>query len=165
MSASQLTCSQCSTMFTTYNTSRGIPSKVCQTCRERQKKSDEKRKNRVRNYQEEARRNIEHYWIDFCRRNKEKREKFVNLTQEQFNRLVTSPCFYCAYSNEKEIVGINRIDNEKGYSLENCVPACKFCNRAKHILHPIFFVKKCEIISKHQSNTLTDLERYSFYNE
>jgi hypothetical protein len=30
--------------------------------------------------------------------------------------------------------GIDRVDNTKGYTLENCVPCCTRCNLAKHTM-------------------------------
>lgn len=41
------------------------------------------------------------------------------------------------YKDEVEIMnGIDKIIPEKGYVLENCVPCCKYCNRAKSDLLP-----------------------------
>jgi hypothetical protein len=74
-----------------------------------------------------------------------------DLTVEQIKKLTSSNCFYCEatptaisspYSekrNNKETVeyskyyynGIDRIDSEKGYALDNVVPCCYSCNRAK----------------------------------
>jgi len=28
--------------------------------------------------------------------------------------------------------GVDRVDNSKGYTVENSVPCCKYCNRAKN---------------------------------
>ena len=30
--------------------------------------------------------------------------------------------------------GVDRVDNTKGYSVDNSVPCCKFCNTAKHTM-------------------------------
>lgn len=65
-----------------------------------------------------------------------------SLTQEQFKELVTKPCFYCnslpereAYTSIKDDFilanGIDRVDSSKGYTIENCVPCCITCNKAK----------------------------------
>lgn len=68
------------------------------------------------------------------------------LTKEDVKGLIFSPCFYCGTegSNEyyhhqrkskggesKSYNGIDRVDNSIGYTLENCVPCCVNCNRAK----------------------------------
>jgi len=32
---------------------------------------------------------------------------------------------------EARVDGVDRVDNTKGYTKENCVPCCKICNRLK----------------------------------
>lgn len=73
-----------------------------------------------------------------------------NLTLEQFDSIVTRPCNYCGIEYSKEVgdyrfgsknqwkphgtykcCGIDRVDNDRGYVLDNCVPCCKICNYAK----------------------------------
>ena len=62
------------------------------------------------------------------------------LTEEQFFDLISKDCFYCNEPPTNKHVewedvliynGIDRVDNTTGYIVENCVPCCKFCNRAK----------------------------------
>lgn len=69
-----------------------------------------------------------------------KRNHRFELTKEQFRKIVRSDCFYCGrppqqyqkYKGEKFIYnGVDRMDNNKGYILSNCVPACMQCNWAK----------------------------------
>lgn len=165
-SISQIPCSHCSKTYEPYKSPKGLPSKVCPTCREAQQRAEAKRKEkgRIRNYQEEAKRNLEHTWKDFCRRNIEKRGKEVTITQDDFHTLIHQSCSFCGYFNQNEVVGIDRLDNNKGYIQGNCVPACKFCNRVKHILHHEFFVEKAKLITRNQLNILSDSERDSFYN-
>ena len=52
------------------------------------------------------------------------------LTKQQFYAYVKSPCFYCG--EESSLVGIDRIDNCKGYAPGNIVPCCTTCNYAKN---------------------------------
>jgi len=67
------------------------------------------------------------------------------LTVEQFKDITQKDCFYCGskpsniYKNKQsngEYIynGIDRIDNNKGYIIDNIVPCCKSCNSAKGIL-------------------------------
>lgn len=74
--------------------------------------------------------------------NAEERGLDWKLTKSQFNELVYSNCYYCGslpkeykskYGKHKtQINGIDRVDNSKGYTSENCVPCCKICNYAKN---------------------------------
>jgi hypothetical protein len=72
------------------------------------------------------------------------------LTLEEFKKLTSDNCFYCGIPpraiskadcrgmSKKGIAhstyiynGIDRLNNKKGYILDNCAPCCKVCNRAK----------------------------------
>jgi 5-methylcytosine-specific restriction endonuclease McrA len=79
--------------------------------------------------------------------------KFL-LTREQIVEITKKNCHYCgsppqsimgnfgshylAKENNKhtEYVynGIDRVDNSRGYEIENCVPCCSKCNHAKYKL-------------------------------
>jgi len=66
-----------------------------------------------------------------------------NLTEEQFKEITSKNCYYCT-SEPKNITkpkgnngnfiysGIDRKDNSKGYTIDNCVPCCSKCNTAKN---------------------------------
>ena len=80
-------------------------------------------------------------------RNQAKRRDFeFNLKKERFEELITSPCFYCkkietnktAVQRSKNLGnrfflhnGIDRIDNNIGYTEENSIPCCQTCNYMK----------------------------------
>jgi 5-methylcytosine-specific restriction endonuclease McrA len=77
-----------------------------------------------------------------CNAIKRKRNYEFLLTKEEFLNLTSQNCFYCGsppssikkntHNNGDYVYnGIDRIDNSKGYVLDNCVPCCKNCNRAK----------------------------------
>lgn len=51
------------------------------------------------------------------------------LTKAKFIELRESPCTFCGYDSQD--VGIDRIDNSKGYSDDNCQSACTTCNFMK----------------------------------
>lgn len=77
-----------------------------------------------------------------------KRGLIFELTIDIFEKLTSSDCIYCGsppnqiYETNIEKKGINRgiykyngidrVNNKIGYTEENCVPCCKFCNSAKH---------------------------------
>lgn len=51
------------------------------------------------------------------------------LTDSEFLELVTKSCVYCGHTQEYN--GIDRIDSNKGYTVNNCVPCCGWCNTMK----------------------------------
>lgn len=73
--------------------------------------------------------------------NAARRNYSFELTLFQFHDLVNQNCHYCnAYPDENrrsstderlKFNGIDRKDNTKGYTIENTVPCCGRCNRAK----------------------------------
>lgn len=64
-----------------------------------------------------------------------KRNLPFKLTLKQFNTIVRNRCSICKIVENQtasKVMGIDRVDSEKGYSLDNCVPCCKDCNIAKN---------------------------------
>ena len=83
-----------------------------------------------------------------------------NLSLEQFRKLVTGNCFYCGEKPSQEVKvsseystfiynGIDRVDNAKGYEIENTVSCCSVCNRMKNVLNAAVFVEWCKKVAKH----------------
>lgn len=75
-------------------------------------------------------------------RGAQKRKLPFELTIEQFENLIRQDCHYCGYPPSQVLKkdfsvygitysGIDRVDNDKGYTITNTVPCCKFCNMAK----------------------------------
>lgn len=66
------------------------------------------------------------------------------LTKEQIRSFTKQNCTYCgaapaATSTSQggysyKYTGIDRLDNTKGYMLDNCVPCCRPCNHAKNTM-------------------------------
>jgi hypothetical protein len=54
-----------------------------------------------------------------------------SLTLEQYLGLLNQNCYYDNAPLPKTGKGLDRLDSNKGYSLNNVVPCCAFCNRAK----------------------------------
>ena len=57
----------------------------------------------------------------------------MDISLQQFEVLVKSPCRYCGEAPEGP-GGIDRRDNELGYIQDNCVPSCAVCNYMKGTL-------------------------------
>lgn len=81
------------------------------------------------------------------RREAERRGHAWALTDVEFDSLLQQPCFYCTAppSNARTTNGvhvaetytyngIDRKDNEQGYTTDNCVSCCAVCNHAKHTM-------------------------------
>lgn len=74
--------------------------------------------------------------------NAKKKGFIFSLKFEEFIRMTQDRCYYCnqepsryfkSATGRKGILynGLDRIDNTKGYYLNNVVPCCKYCNFAK----------------------------------
>lgn len=90
-----------------------------------------------------------------------KKEIINNLSLTDFEVLIFQNCYYCGdkpkpslrfknrkYLNSETILinGIDRIDSDLGYSIENCVPCCTTCNKMKMDLKQNEFILKIEKI-------------------
>ena len=51
-----------------------------------------------------------------------------SLDLEQYSVLVGKVCYYCGGALPTHGVGLDRLDNARGYEAGNVVPACKRCN-------------------------------------
>lgn len=87
-----------------------------------------------------------------------KRGYDFDLDYETFCALTEKPCYYCGdatghtysarYASGRFTGnGVDRYDNAKGYTKENCVPCCKKCNWAKRELHGDDFISLCKTIA------------------
>lgn len=79
----------------------------------------------------------------------ENKKKEFCLTKTQFNTFISEECYYCAsppsIDSEKIIRnGIDRIDSNIGYLIDNCVSCCETCNRAKSDKSMIEFLQWIE---------------------
>lgn len=63
------------------------------------------------------------------KKNAIKRNIDFQLTKEDFYTITSQPCYYCG--DLKNYNGIDRIESNKGYYKNNCVPCCEYCNKMK----------------------------------
>ena len=64
-----------------------------------------------------------------------------NLSHDEFDILKLHPCYLCGKpSNSQHLNGIDRIDNNKGYIVDNVQPCCFGCNHIKrnYVLDDMF---------------------------
>lgn len=81
--------------------------------------------------------------------NAKRRGLTFNITVDEFESLVTQPCYYCG-ELDSICNGVDRINNADGYDSKNCVPCCKQCNLMKHAYHYTEFIQKCKRIMEKQ---------------
>jgi hypothetical protein len=160
---SLLHCRICKKEYEKFNTLHKVVSRTCPDCYKVEQVREKNRGVRNRNYQEEAFRNKKTHWITFCRIATKKRNLENKLTENEFNAIIERACYYCNYKNENEVLGIDRLNNLIGYTSENCVTACKICNRMKHIYHPRFFIEKAKHITEHAILSVSKERIQSFY--
>lgn len=132
-----------------------------------------KRKDKDRVYRESYRGHIRHA-----------RDK--NFTPVPYNlwvEIVVNPCYYCGEIDERVsrgllqskfatdsdiqytkryINGIDRLDNNRGYELDNCVPCCAQCNKMKLNYPKEYFYKRVETIYNHHINPYLNVSVDSF---
>ena len=56
------------------------------------------------------------------------------LTLEQYKEIIKDPCYYCDNKLDAPVQkgsGLDRIDSNKGYEIDNVVSCCNFCNGLK----------------------------------
>lgn len=53
-----------------------------------------------------------------------------SLSDRQVENIVSKPCFYCGF--DAALIGIDRLNSDKDYTIKNVVPCCKNCNLAKN---------------------------------
>lgn len=84
-----------------------------------------------------------------------------NLSFEEFEKLSAGACYYCGdepslitKTNNGEFIrnGIDRVDNSRGYSVDNCVSCCKHCNVAKLSMTKEDFLRLVEKIYNNHFN-------------
>jgi hypothetical protein len=92
-----------------------------------------------------------------------KRNLEFNITKEEFTAISQKNCFYCGlppnkvfkakkvYFGEFVYNGLDRLDNNIGYNLNNIVPCCFRCNRMKSNLSIEEFLTHIKIISSYQA--------------
>ncbi|NDB82209.1 MAG: hypothetical protein EB127_05625 [Alphaproteobacteria bacterium] len=141
-------CIKCTRDFDVFKTKFNKDSMHCLDCTTKQNIQDKKREGRERNYMKEHLKNLENHYRNYIVSSTKRGHGDFQLNFEEFQQLVTKPCHYCNLIKEDEANGIDRVNNDIGYTKENCVPACWRCNRMKHFYHPEFFLEKCKIITK-----------------
>ena len=74
-------------------------------------------------------------WSDIfsqAKRSARLREIPWEINIEDYKNITLKDCFYCGCSLQYETgVGLDRVDNYKGYTLDNTLPCCSTCNKIR----------------------------------
>lgn len=95
--------------------------------------------------------------IKTYKRNADKRNIFWDLSFEQVEQIIKKPCYYCGQKSSNKYMdfeynGIDRVNNNIGYKIENVVSCCKICNIAKHDMSKEDFIKWVRNVEKNTRN-------------
>lgn len=75
------------------------------------------------------------------------------LTETEYNTLREKECYFCKRrSNEQHSNGIDRVDSNVGYIINNCISCCRDCNVAKKSYSAEEFITKCKLITTRKHN-------------
>lgn len=120
-------------------------SKQCRSCSRQLKEGEASFNSLLQRYQISARR----------------RDINFDLTKDQFMQITSRNCYYCGISPIQShhapstngaylYNGIDRVNNAIGYELNNCVPCCTVCNRAKNTMSTSQFTAWINRVVRHQ---------------
>jgi len=99
------------------------------------------------------------------KQNASKSGREFSLSKEHARQLFESDCHYCGSKPKNKYTGrwakdkmtatfyyngIDRIDNDLGYTLDNCLPCCKICNHMKHVLSYEEFLAHIKAVYEHR---------------
>jgi hypothetical protein len=74
------------------------------------------------------------------------------LTQDEFLSFWQKPCFYCR--GPIKTIGLDRVNNDLGYQMDNIVPCCTTCNTMKMGKRLNEFVEHCQKVVANASIAL-----------
>lgn len=138
--------------------------KRCKECYEKLKKVEEKRV-RSRDYDKERKANIVSHYNEYIRSSIKRNLQFT-IDIDNFDRLVNSHCYYCNTYDESKVIGLDRVDSSKHYTLENVVPCCGTCNMMKGNLSKEDFLNRIsQIYSNLIEHTLEELSEETIETE
>ena len=95
--------------------------------------------------------------ISIYKSNAKKRNLVFNLSYKEMEMLVLSNCFFCGDKGDNVLrkkgyadfnyCGVDRVNNNIGYEVDNCVSCCQWCNEAKNNNAIDVFIDKCKKVS------------------
>jgi len=89
--------------------------------------------------------------------NAKKRGLSWELTVDQYRELISKDCVYCGCSLYWQTgCSLDRIDNAKGYTMDNVLPCCNFCNKLRSNLLTVDETRVAVMaVREHRAKTVT----------
>lgn len=78
--------------------------------------------------------------------NAKKGKRNFEISFIEFKNIISKSCHYCGSISK---IGIDRKDNDLGYTNKNSLPCCWKCNQFKKTRNYKEFINHCKSISKH----------------
>lgn len=77
----------------------------------------------------------------------------IELSLDEFKEMVTKDCYYCGVGG---VHGLDRVDNNIGYTHDNVVTCCRPCNVAKNTGTKEEYIERCKrVAEKHEATRRT----------
>jgi len=106
--------------------------KGCEKAKQKQRRKDDPQP--YRNRERKNRLRPEKRFAD-AKKQAEKRGLSWTLSFDEFCELIKLDCYYCSFKLGKPNTtgsGLDRLDNDKGYEIDNVVPCCGVCNTIRN---------------------------------
>jgi hypothetical protein len=90
------------------------------------------------------------------------------LKEQDTSGLLLSDCYYCGKPSQEgiKIHGLDRVENDRGYHLDNVVPCCYDCNIAKATQTQEDFIEMCKrVADRHTTYEKSNVEWIKVYLE
>lgn len=97
------------------------------------------------------------------KRDAKRRHKKFTLSVEDVKALSGRPCAYCGRGIK--VLALDRVDNSKGYTKENVVQCCKWCNFTKGTGSVKFFYNQCKRIAENMPESYKKIGRVDGYGD
>lgn len=103
------------------------------------------------------------YRYRMTRNSARRSNKEFSITYEEYFVLASAPCFYCGSQPGNHCKkrrglhsgliyqGLDRKDSKRGYVIDNVVPCCAICNRAKYTMSQEDFYHWADRMSEYRS--------------
>lgn len=88
-----------------------------------------------------------------------KRNLEISLTDNEIINLISMKCYYCC--DKSQSMGIDRMDNNLGYTIENSYPCCSICNNIKYVHNYEDFIMYCTNILNNYSTIKISENNYN----